>query len=94
MNRENNYPQHKEGIIKWEGKKAKVFGSFITQKRDNETRIILGNINTIPTSSNRHKLDLWHGLVANNCDVNIIVETNKDMRRVREQDRTYNLVNG
>ena len=57
-------------------------------------RMIMGNINTTPSENNRYKLDLWKDIVSNNCDINIIIETNKDMRKVKDCDKTYNLVKG
>ena len=73
----DNLETTKDGIddnkIKWKGKKAKKFGSTMNEKRKEDRRIIMGNINTLPSNMNRHKIDLWHGIVSGECDINIIV---------------------
>ena len=95
MKQENSSNQEKgEETIKWKGKKAKVYGSIMKHKQSKDMRIIMGNINTLPCENNRHKLDLWKDIVSNNCDINIVVETNKDMRKVYENDKTFSLIKG
>ena len=51
------------------------------------------NINTLPSEKNKVKMDLWRK-IAVSCDMNIVVETNKDPRHTQESDRTENLTKG
>jgi len=49
------------------------------------------NINTLPSEKNKVKLDLWRK-IAVSCDMNIVVETNKDQRLVQDHDKTEKLI--
>ena len=70
-----------------------VFGNKYVAKQEDQWRVLMMNINTIPSSKNMVKLDQWRK-IAVESDINIIVETNKDQRKLHEDDKTENLIKG
>ena len=70
-----------------------VFGNKYVANQEDQWRVLMMNINTIPSSKNMVKLDQWRK-IAVESDINIIVETNKDQRELHEDDKTENLIKG
>jgi hypothetical protein len=59
-------------------------------------RFVVGNIGTLPTPATALgslKIDAWRDLVLK-CDVNVITEINKDMTRVRDEEKIESITKG
>lgn len=59
-------------------------------------RFVVGNIGTLPspgTALGSWKIDAWRDLVMT-CDVNILTEINKDMMKVKEEEKIESIAKG
>ena len=70
-----------------------IYGDKFVEKEEENWRLVMMNINTLPSEKNKVKTDLWRNLVTT-CDINVLVETNKDQKFVQTQDKTENLTKG